>query len=152
MIQLYYRSGSGNQSIAIWPETDSIYFNNPSGSFSLSYSQDLDRSSGSIDLTLLNTPDSVTPRLVFSLPNNQVPQFSGYYTVTLKENLTEGVKKWGQETNTWTSAAFKWSDSSYIVNSRELDVDRAWVSGSDQPSFTQYVSADEDGTYTTYHG
>lgn len=152
MIQLYYRSGSGNQSKAIWPETNSIYYNNPSGSFSLSYSQDLDRSSGSIDLTLLNTPDSVTPRLVFSLPNNQVPQYSGFYTVTLKENLTEGVKKWGQESSTWTAASFKWSDSSYIVTSRELDEDRAWVSGSDGTSFTSYISSDEDGAYITYHG
>ena len=152
MIQLYYRSGSGNQSKAIWPETDSIYYNNPSGSFSLSYSQDLDRSSGSIDLTLLNTPDLVTPRLVFSLANNKVPQFSGYYTVTLKENLTEDVRTWGAEAIEWQAADFTWASSTDVVSSRQLDVDRAWVSGSDQPSFTQYVSADEDGTYTTYHG
>ena len=151
MIQLYYRSGS-TQSIAIWPEVDSIYFNNPSGSFTLSYSQDLDRSSGSIDLTLLNTPDSITPRLVFNLPNNQVPQYSGYYTVTLKEELTQETKVWGQTSDTWTAADYAWNASEEVTSTRTLDTDRAWVSGSDQPSFTQYVSADEDGTYTTYHG
>jgi len=152
MIQVYYRSGSGNQSIAIWPETDSIYFNNPSGSFSLSYSQDLDRSSGSIDLSLLNTPDSVTPRLVFSLPNNQVPQFSGFYTVTLKEELTQNVRTWGAESTQWQAADFAWSSGTDVLVSRELDEDRAWVSGSDGTSFTSYVSSDEDGAYTTYHG
>ena len=151
MIQLYYQTGS-QQSIAIWPETDSIYYNNASGSFSLSYSQDLDRSSGSIDLTLLNTPTSITPRLVFSLNNNQVPRFTGYYTVTLNESLTENVRVWGQESDTWTAANYAWSSGTDVLTTRALDTERAWVSGSDQPSFTQYVSADEDGAYTTYHG
>lgn len=151
MIQLYYQTGS-TQSIAIWPESSSIYFNNASGSFSLSYVQDLDRSSGSIDLTLLNTPTSITPRLVFRLNNNEVPQYGGFYTVTLKEELTEPVRKWGTESDQWFAADYKWSSNIDVLVTRNLDVDRAWVSGSDTPEFTSYASADENGAYTTYHG
>jgi len=151
MIQLYYRSGSGNQSIAVWPEVDSIYFSNPSGSFVLDYSQDLDRSSGSIDLNLLNTPDSLTPRLVFSLPNKEVPQYSGYYTVTIKEQITENPV-WGTESDTWTAADYTWGSGTDVLASRTLDTDRAWVSGSDTPTFTEYSSTDQTGAYTTYHG
>jgi len=151
MIQLYYRP-SGSQTIAIWPEVDSIYYNNISGSFILNYNQDLDRSSGSIDLTLQNTPDSVTPRLVFSLANSNVPQYGGYYTVELFERIGATLATWGQTTDTWRAADYTWNATTDIVNSRKLDTDRAWVSGSDTPTFTSYASADEDGTYTTYHG
>jgi hypothetical protein len=151
MIQLYYRP-SGSQTIAIWPEIDSIYYNNISGSFILDYSQDLDRSSGSIDLTLQNTPDSVSPRLVFSLANANVPQFSGYYTVELFERIGARLATWGETTDTWIAADYTWNATTDIVSSRQLDTDRAWVSGSDDSSFTQYASANEDGQYTTYHG
>jgi len=151
MIQLYYRP-SGSQTIAIWPEIDSIYYNNISGSFILDYSQDLDRSSGSIDLTLQNTPDSVSPRLVFSLANANVPQFTGYYTVELFERIGARLATWGETTDTWIAADYTWNATTDIVSSRQLDTDRAWISGSDDSSFTQYASANEDGQYTTYHG
>jgi len=46
----------------------------------------------------------------------------------------------------------KWSDSTFIGTYTSLDEDRAWVSGSDVPSFTQYTSPDETGAYNIYHG
>lgn len=143
--------GTGTEYINIWPEVTSSYFSNPSGSFRLNYTQDYDQSSGSVILTLLNTPNRVDPRLEFSLDKSTLPTYTGNYTITITEGLVER-KKWGTTNTKFSLASWKWSDTGPQTGINTLDTDRAWISGSDVPSFTQYVSPDETGAYSTYNG
>lgn len=168
MINLYY-SGSGTQHIAIWPEVTASSYPITS-SFVLDLVQEYDRSSGSIDLTLSNQPNRVSPRLVFSLNRNEVPQYSGMYEAYLREVIIE-PPVWGTTQTKWTNASWRWSDSLYTSSLDLTDNERAWVSGSDFSTFnqyttsstetiydsgsaypsTEYVSPDETGAYKTYH-
>lgn len=171
MINLYY-SSSGTQHIAIWPEvTASSYpIDTVSQSFALEVTQEYDRSSTTIDLTLANNPNTYSPRMVFTLNRGQVPQYSGQYDAQLLQyQLQRPV--WGTTNKQWTAANWRWSSQLVPLSSSIIDFDRAWVSGSDFQSFdvytssssdtiydsgssypaTQYVSPDEDGAYITYH-
>lgn len=143
--------GTGTEYINVWPEITSSYVGNPSGSYFLNYIQDYDQSSGSVNLTLTNTPSRVDPRLQFSLNKSTLPQYTGNYTITVTEGIVGSVT-WGSATVKFGQADWKWGDTNPTTRLRTLDTDRAWVSGSDVPSFTQYISPDEDGQYSTYHG
>ena len=151
MINLFY-SSSGTGTIAVYPDvTASSYpINTDSSSFSLEVVQEYDRSSGSLDLTLINVPNKFSPRLVFNYSRNQVPQYSGQYTAYIKEG-TSTRPVWGSTSTLWADADWKWGSTSVISNQSVIDTDRVWISGSDFTSPTQYVSPDENGTYTTYH-
>lgn len=141
---------SGQQTINVWPETTSSLAGNVSASFQLDYSQDYDQSSGSLVLTLLNTPNRVDPRLQFRLNKSNLPQYTGNYTITIKEGLRIG-RVWSESNILFSSASFTWG-SQTSGSLTTLDTDRAWISGSDVPAFTQYVSPDETGAYSTYNG
>jgi len=164
--------GTGAQTIAVWPEVSSSYYSNPSGSYQIELSQDWDRSTTTVQATLLNTPTRLTPRLIFSINRATLPEYSGLYTVVVKEGLTRRYK-WGETNVLWTDADWTWSSQNVFSDPRTLDNDRAYVSGSDIPAFlqyttssteyiyqsgsgddpiTQYTSSNEYGAYTTYHG
>lgn len=143
--------GTGFEYINVWPESTSSYFDNPSGSFTLDYVQDYDQSSGSLTLTLQNTPNRVDPRLQFRLDRSTLPTYTGNYTITVREALVDR-RKWGTTNVKFGEASWTWSDVSASADFRTLDTDRAWISGSDVPSFTQYTSSYENGQYITYHG
>ena len=142
---------TGSQTIAVWPDVTSSLAGNPSASFDMVLVNDLGQQSTTVDLTLQNTPTSVVPRLVFSLNKAQLPSYTGNYTITVREKLTEPLI-WGQADITWTAIQAKWSNSGFGGTPTNLDEDRAWVSGSDVPTFTQYSSPDETGAYNIYHG
>lgn len=144
-------SATGFKYISVYPEYTASYVGNASASYTLDYVQDYDQSSGSLDLTLLNTPNKVDPRLTFRLSKSQIPSASGFYTIQIKEGLADR-RTWGSTNVKWSAADFEWSDTSPVAGDTILDTDRAWVSGSDVPAFTQYESPYETGTYTTYHG
>jgi len=144
-------SSSGFEYINVWPETTSSLAGNVSASFELTYVQDYDQSSGSLDLTLLNTPNRVDPRLQFRLNKSTLPQYTGNYTITIKEGLT-ARRTWSATNVQWDAASFEWSDTTPIAGFTALDTDRAWISGSDVPAFIQYLSPYEDGQYSTYNG
>jgi hypothetical protein len=144
-------SSSGTQTFAIWPETNAQYAPD-SGSYLLQITNDYDGSvERRIPLTLLNTPTVVTPRLVFSIQRASIPQYTGFYTTVIQEGLRKDLK-WGLADNTWSEIPERWSATYFTGELTVLDNDRAWVSGSDVPSFTQYTSPSETGAYTTYHG
>ena len=144
---------SGSQTIAVWPDTPASSATN---SFRMLLSSDYDQSSTTVDLTLQNTPTRVVPRLVFSLNKAQLPSYTGNYTITIQEAPSTQVKNfiWGQTDVTWKQIQAKWSDATFTGAGDfvSLDEDRAWISGSDVPSYTQYLSPDETGAYSTYHG
>lgn len=142
---------TGSQTIAVWPDITSSFSGNPSASFDMVLVNDYGEQSTTVDLTLQNIPTSVTPRLVFSLNKSQLPPYTGNYTITVRESLGSALI-WGLTNVTWGDIQAKWSDSTFGGTPVELDTDRAWISGSDVPSFTQYTSPDETGAYSIYHG
>lgn len=150
MQSLQYAS-SGSQTIAVWPDVTSSLASNPSASFEMVLVNDYGQQSTTVDLTLQNTPTRVTPRLVFSLNKAELPSYTGNYTISIREREQSSLI-WGQASITWSEIQAKWSDSGFGGTPVTLDTDRAWVSGSDVPSFTQYTSPDETGAYNIYHG
>ena len=150
MQSLEYK-GSGFSYISVYPEVTSSLASNPSASFKLNYAQDYDQSSGSLDLPLINTPNRVNPRLTFRLTNETIPSASGFYTIEIEEGLVQR-RTWSATDTKWSLANFEWSDTTPISGFTILDNDRAWISGSDNPAFTQYTSPQENGQYITYHG
>ena len=149
MQSLEYRTGT--EYINVIPDITASYVGNPSGSFFLNYVQDYDQSSGSLNLALQNIPNRIDPRLKFTLDKSTLPIYTGYYSITVTEALVER-KKWGNTDVKFSLANWLWSDAGPQTSINTLDTDRAWISGSDVPSFTQYISNDEDGQYQTYHG
>ena len=157
--------------ISIYPESGSLYFDNPSGSFEIQLTQDYDQSVTTLTATLLNTPTQFSPRLTLQVTSNQIPDYTGLYSLELKEYLAQHLK-WSEANTIWSQTHRKWSQRDAITGERILDTDRAFVSGSDVPTFiqyttssteyiyesgsvvpayTQYVSPDENGAYITYN-
>ena len=145
---------TGSQTIAVWPDVEPSFGSLASASFDLVLVNDLGQQSTTVDLTLQNIPTSVVPRLVFSLDKAQLPSYTGNYTITVRETLGSVPFIWGSTSVDWIDIQARWSDANLggIGSERVLDTDRAWVSGSDVPSFTQYSSPDENGAYNIYHG
>lgn len=152
MQSLEYGS-TGTQTIAVWPDTTSSLSSNPSASFDMVLSSDYSKAETTVNLTLINTPTSVTPRLVFSLNKAQLPAYTGNYTITIREQL-DIPAIWNQISTAWTNYDNLWSSAVAPgqTGATTLDTDRAWVSGSDVPTFSQYTSPDETGAYSIYNG
>lgn len=146
----FHKAGT-SQTIAIWPEVSSSYAASPSGSFYLELTQDYDQSTTEVAVDVLNTPTSFQPRLIISVPTDQIPAYSGYYDVKLYEFIIVDALIWSTTNITWSDAAIKWSAPSGKSEVRLLDEDRGHVSGSDYPTTNQYLSPNETGSYTTYH-
>ena len=151
MQSLNYGS-SGVQTIAVWPEVTSSLASNPSASFQMTLDSDYSRASTNVNLTLINTPTSILPRLVFQLNRSELPSYSGNYTLTIKEQLAQNAI-WSQINIFFSDYDQKWSSATFGGGQETtLDTDRAWVSGSDFPSFKQYTSPNETRAYSIYQG
>lgn len=166
---LYFSNSGSTQTLTVWPETSASIALQPSGGLDLRIVQDYDQSETIIPATLLNTPNSYTPRLIFSISTANVPAYGGLYSVELREFIQERPK-WGTTNTKWTDANWRWSDASAKVGIRVIDTDRGTVQGTDTPITTEYLissseyiygsgvetileytGTDETGAYTTYH-
>jgi len=166
----FFKSGLTN-TISVYPESGSLYFDNPNGNFEIQLTQDYDQSVTTLTPTLLNTPTQFSPRLTLQVTTNQVPSYTGLYSLILKEYLAEQLT-WSEAHTIWADTHRIWSQKDAITGERTLDTDRAFVSGSDVPTFIQYttssqeyiygsgslipttiqyVSPDETGAYITYN-
>ena len=107
------------------------------------------------DITATSVPNQYRSWLIIQNPGSVVPTPSGQYDVkiyTAGEVTTPAIwgthpKQWGLETDVWSDVG----DDIVTL----LDViysDRAFISGSNETSITQYLSPNENGTYTTYNG
>lgn len=133
--------------------TGSGYYDN----LRVQYSQSYDNSNGIFEITALSTPNQYRNWLTFSNTGSVVPIPTGQYDI--KIYTTEVVSEkaiWGQYSVTWTAASQEWGTVSGseggIALADLLYSDRAWISGSNNSSITQYISSNENGTYTTYNG
>ena len=115
------------------------------------FSQSYDESNGTFVVTATSTPTSYNRWLVFQNIGSLVPSPSGQYNVDIyTNNLIPAV--WNQVATAWDSFNEIWDTAGEEGPTDLIYSDRAFVSGSNEVSITQYLSPNENGTYTTYNG
>ena len=144
-----------NKSLAT--NTNAVYLdtvNTGSGYYNdlvVAYSQSYDQSNGTFEVSLYSSPTQYNNWLVFQNSGSLTPIPTGQYDVQLFTGLfTDAI--WNQVATAWDSYDEVWDTAGYLSPDTLLYSDRAWVSGSNNSSITQYVSPNENGTYITYNG
>ena len=152
---LQFNKSEATNTHAVWLETvntGSGYYN----SIKLQYSQSYDNSNGIMDITAISTPNLYRNWLLFSNSGSDVPLATGQYDIKIYTYTGSfEVAIWGQWSDTWLATSQTWGNitgDAGVVLVDLLYSDRAWVSGSNNSSITQYVSPNENGTYITYNG
>lgn len=144
-----------NKSLAT--NTNAAYidtFNTSSGYYdnlAIVYSQSYDNSNGVFRVTTTSPPTQYNNWLVFQNTGSLVPSYTGQYDIGIYTNEFVAAV-WNQVATAWDSFDEIWDDAG---DEQPIDLiysDRAWVSGSNESSITTYISANENGTYTTYNG
>lgn len=148
MLNIYSTQDTG--SIAIWPATGST----TAAIYRLELTHDMDMNSSSFSLSLTNTPNNLSEYYEFNYFSGSegIPSASGQYTYNLQDDLGSGQLKWIQAANLWSAIDDKWNNvitSSGIF--RTIDEGRAFVFGTNDPQFTNYVTDNENGAYITYY-
>lgn len=115
----------------------------------LSYSQSYDLSNGNIEYFV----DSIKGQYyIGTISGSQIPANSGQYNISVYSGSFEDAV-WSEVAIAFGAYEEKWSSAGiYTPTGDLLRTIRAWVSGSNDSSFTDYVSPNELGTYTTYNG
>ena len=127
--------------------TSSSYYD----SLILTYSQSLDNSNGTMEVTTVSSPTQYTHWLIFQNSGSQVPSPSGQYNIDLfTGTLIPAI--WNQVNVAWDSYNEFWDTAGAPGPDVLLYSDRAYISGSNESNIKQYVSPDENGTYITYNG
>ncbi len=120
-------------------------------SLAIVYSQSYDNSNGVFRVTTTSSPTQYNNWLVFQNTGSLVPSYTGQYDVSVYTN--EFVTAiWNQVATAWDSYDEIWNDAGEEQPIDLIYSDRAWISGSNNVDITQYVSPNENGTYTTYNG
>jgi len=115
------------------------------------FSQSYDESNGTFVVTATSTPTPYNSWLVFQNTGSLVPSPSGQYNVDIYTN-EEIPAVWQEVAVAWNAYNEIWDEAGEEQPITQLYSDRAFVSGSNEVSITQYLSPNENGTYTTYNG
>ena len=115
------------------------------------FSQSYDESNGTFVVTATSIPTLYNSWLVFQNTGSLVPSPSGQYNVDIYTNL-DIPAIWNQVAQPWNAYNEIWDEAGEEQPVDLLYSDRAFVSGSNEVSITQYLSPNENGTYTTYNG
>ena len=149
---LQFNKSEATNTNAVWIDTVSTA-SDAYSNIGIVYSQSYDRNSGDFDATVVSAPTQYRNWLVFTNSGSAVPSASGQYDIEiyLKTGVTDA--RWGFTNAVWGTTDYKWETAGEgnIVGD-PIYQDRAYISGSNESSITQYVSPDENGTYTTYNG
>jgi len=135
---------------AVWiqtPITSSGYYD----SLSIAFSQSFDNSNGTFRLTTVSSPNQYRNWLVISNSGSLVPSPSGQYDVQIY-TFTFIPAVWNQVAQAWNAFDEIWNDAGDEGLGELVYSDRAFVSGSNETAITEYLSPNENGTYTTYNG
>ncbi len=115
------------------------------------FSQSYDESNGTFVVTATSIPNQYKSWLIFQNDGALVPSPSGQYDIEIyTNNLIPAV--WNQVATAWDSFNEIWDTAGEEGPTDLLYSDRAYISGSNETSITQYLSPNENGTYTTYNG
>ena len=77
------------------------------------------------------------------ITGSNLPTASGLYTVNFYEGTATGTLTWSTWTQVWTTLTSLWpsySGSVIISTGSLIDIERAFVSGSNEVSINQYLS------------
>lgn len=148
MLNIYSTRATG--SVAIWPVTGS----STNANFTLELIHDMNMNSSSFSLSLTNTPNNLSEYYEFNYLSGSagIPSASGQYTYNLQDDLGAGQVTWAEAKQTFGASTYQWKNaftSSGLL--QDIDTGRAFVFGTNDPEFTNYVSSNENGTYITYY-
>ena len=118
------------------------------------FSQSYDESNGRFVITATSIPNQYRSWLVFENTGSLVPTPSGQYEVELWTSQDTVDAVWNTTDVPWNTFDTTWqaaTDSEGALVDK-IYSDRAYVSGSNEVDITQYLSPNENGTYTTYNG
>jgi len=137
---------------AVWVQTvntASGYYN----TLKLVYSQSYDESNGDFDLLTVSSPNRYRNWLVISNSGSAVPSASGQYDIKIYNVSEVEASTWNSTDDVWSTTTQTWDDFGDSGSLADLIYsDRAYISGSNESTITQYLSPNENGTYTTYNG
>jgi len=149
---LQFDKSQATNSNAVWLDT----VNTSSGYYDrlmVVYSQSYDNSNGTFNLTTTSAPNQYRNWLVLQNTGSVVPTPSGQYDVQIYTRTENVEGRWGFTNQVWGTTLFKFGNfgagnepANFVYS------DRAYISGSNEQEITQYVSSNENGTYTTYNG
>ena len=135
---------------AVWPDVDIT--SSIGLQVVLEFTQSYDESVTLTEADIINNPGiNGQQYIIFQISGSNVPTPSGQYTVNVWEGDIQPFI-WGQVAITWGDIQAKWNDTEAVSKTKLLSTERAYVSGSNEQTIIQYVSPDENGTYTTYNG
>jgi len=127
----------------------------PSGAYTelvIEVTQSYDMSTSTFEGQIVSKPTQYNRWILFTNSGSDVPAPSGQYDVNVFTGVVDSDLTWEEASFLWSNANFLWSAAEVVVKTEYLFSDRAYISGSNESSITQYLSPDEDGTYTTYNG
>lgn len=120
----------------------------------LDFTQTYDKSTlSNVIADVINTVGPTNPWLVLQVTGSSVPTNTGQYNVDIYE-FTPAIAlgKWIDQNTIWDLTATKWDGSGgAIIKGNLLSTERAFVSGSNEYTITQYLSPTNGGTYSTYN-
>lgn len=130
---------------------DSVFTGSISSVF-VEVTQSYDLSTSSFNGTVTSAPNAYRNWLIFTNSGSVVPSASGQYDAKIYSATGLLTYTWDTADLLWLSADFTWDQGGTGGKGALLYSDRAFVSGSNEQSITQYVSSNENGAYITYNG
>jgi len=112
------------------------------------YSQSYDLSNGTF---FGNVTETKGKYRIVSISGSSIPAYSGQYNIDIYQGTTAAPVTWAAANFAWNNNSYTWNNvSEAAVTGSILRTIRAWVSGSNDVSFTEYTTTNEYRTYTTY--
>jgi hypothetical protein len=113
------------------------------------YSQSYDLSNGTF---FGDVPSTKGKYRIVNISGSELPTPSGQYDIDVYEAEEFGAVTWQNANIIWGNNPYTWD----AVGDKQIVGDvlrtiRAWISGSNDVSFTNYITDNEFGTYTTYN-
>lgn len=149
MINLYPTNPTS--SFVVWPDSGTEIVGSETGSYTLNVTHSYDLTTGSFSVDRINTPNNLSEMLVFNYTSGSgAPDKSGQYTFNLVEGEDRQLK-WGSTREKFGTTQLKYTTPSFVSGSGVIDEGRLYIFGVNDPFFTNYTTANEDGRYTVYY-
>jgi hypothetical protein len=119
----------------------------------LDFTQTLDNSkTNNVIANMLNTVGPSNEWLVFQLTGSSVPTASGQYNVDIWEyTASAALNTWSTQNTLWANTSTTWTGVGMPTKLQLLSTERAYISGSNEYSITEYLLPANGGTYATYN-
>jgi hypothetical protein len=112
----------------------------------VSYSQDINKNGGSFRAGIT----SKTNWVVATISGSDIPSPSGLYTLQISEIVEGDPLVWNTAAEDWEDVLSTWNSDTFESVGALIATERAYVSGSNNLSYSTYLSPDENGFYVTY--